>query len=337
MMRCREVLAATPAPLSASKLTYSKEQLTDLRPHAVPVQVPEAVARKSGSGSANLSYLPSSNAGSSTSTATAAGRRPFANASGPSAPRSNSSGGQRTSSHGGAPSSQSSVGMQVQAGRMMMGQNGPGGGGGGGGGPGNRGQMGRRGPDPRGGRDGYGGGQGGNMGPPMGSGAVAPLKRTANRWMRGLPTLNDDQERARLLAVRTSKSILNKLTYEFFPQLKDALLAVPIPDAQTLDSVVGVVFNKALDEPKFAPLYAKMCKEIHLQMPSFAVKVEPEDEEDADEDGEPRAPSAAAPQQPVISFRRQLLLMCQRWFENIENIAELREVYTHRIGCTCAQ
>lgn len=56
------------------------------------------------------------------------------------------------------------------------------------------------------------------------------------------------------------RSILNKLTFDNFDVLLDQLKKLNIDTMDTLNGVILLVFDKAIDEPKFSRAYAQLCK-----------------------------------------------------------------------------
>lgn len=58
------------------------------------------------------------------------------------------------------------------------------------------------------------------------------------------------------------RSMLNKLTAENFDLLVDEVKTYKIDTGERLDGVISLVFEKAISEPKFAPTYANLCKEV---------------------------------------------------------------------------
>lgn len=58
------------------------------------------------------------------------------------------------------------------------------------------------------------------------------------------------------------RSMLNKLTAENFILLVDQVKTYKIDTSERLDGVISLVFEKAISEPKFAPTYANLCKEV---------------------------------------------------------------------------
>lgn len=58
------------------------------------------------------------------------------------------------------------------------------------------------------------------------------------------------------------RSMLNKLTAENFDLLVEQVKLYKIDTSERLDGVISLVFEKAISEPKFAPTYANLCKEV---------------------------------------------------------------------------
>lgn len=89
------------------------------------------------------------------------------------------------------------------------------------------------------------------------------------------------------------RGILNKLTPEKFQKLSDDLLRIELQSSVILKGVILLIFEKALDEPKYSSMYAQLCKRLSEEAPNF----EPAD-------------SAAC------TFRLLLLNKCRIEFEN---------------------
>ncbi|KAI0215321.1 Eukaryotic translation initiation factor 4 gamma 2 [Lamellibrachia satsuma] len=92
---------------------------------------------------------------------------------------------------------------------------------------------------------------------------------------------------------RKVRGILNKLTPEKFDKLGLELLNVGIDSELILKGIILLIFEKALDEPKYSSLYAHLCHRLCEDSPNF----------------EP-------PSSSISSFRRLLLNKCQDEFEN---------------------
>ena len=160
----------------------------------------------------------------------------------------------------------------------------------------------------RGGRGGGGGGFDRNMGGFSGrwEAPQVQLHKSAQAFKLGQVRTDDPEEEARQKAF---KSVLNKLTPENFERLTFKLLETPIPRKLTLEGLVDQIFDKALLEPTFSELYAKLCKAMQDSkcLPVFG----------ADGEALPGvaegAPTAA--RQQVYDFRKALLNKCQQEFE----------------------
>lgn len=92
---------------------------------------------------------------------------------------------------------------------------------------------------------------------------------------------------------RKVRGILNKLSPEKFDKLSLELLNVGIESQIILKGIILLIFEKALDEPKYSSVYAKLCHQLCEDAPNF----------------EP-------PDSNISTFRRLLLNKCQDEFEN---------------------
>ncbi|CAL5402166.1 unnamed protein product [Camellia sinensis] len=104
--------------------------------------------------------------------------------------------------------------------------------------------------------------------------------------------------------LKTVKGILNKPTPEKFDLLKGQLIYSGITKADILKDVICLIFDKAVLEPTFCPMYAELCSDLNEKLPPF-----PSDEPGGKE----------------ITFKRVLLNLCQEAFEGS---AKLREEVT---------
>ncbi|XP_022220262.2 eukaryotic translation initiation factor 4 gamma 2 [Drosophila obscura] len=68
---------------------------------------------------------------------------------------------------------------------------------------------------------------------------------------------------------RRVRGILNKLTPEKFQELSDELLQLDLNSIVILNGVILLIFDKALDEPKYSSMYAQLCKRLSEEAPSF--------------------------------------------------------------------
>ncbi|KAM3336971.1 eukaryotic translation initiation factor-like isoform X1 [Capsicum galapagoense] len=89
------------------------------------------------------------------------------------------------------------------------------------------------------------------------------------------PTLNKAKQRrsaarrSKNSVLTTVKGILNKPTPEKFDLLKDQLIGSGITSARVLKGVVSSIFDKAITEPTFCPMYAQLCSDLNENQPSF--------------------------------------------------------------------
>lgn len=65
------------------------------------------------------------------------------------------------------------------------------------------------------------------------------------------------------------RGILNKLTPEKFQKLSDDLLGLQLDSDKVLKGVILLIFEKALDEPKYSSMYAQLCKRLSEEAPNF--------------------------------------------------------------------
>ncbi|XP_028760877.1 eukaryotic translation initiation factor [Neltuma alba] len=101
--------------------------------------------------------------------------------------------------------------------------------------------------------------------------------------------------------LKTVKGILNKLTPEKFDLLKGQLIDAGITSADILKDVISLIFDKAVLEPTFCPMYALLCSDLNEKLPPF-----PSEEPGGKE----------------ITFKRVLLNNCQEAFEGADKLRE---------------
>ncbi|PHU11185.1 Eukaryotic translation initiation factor isoform 4G-2 [Capsicum chinense] len=101
--------------------------------------------------------------------------------------------------------------------------------------------------------------------------------------------------------LNTVMGILNPPTVTKFDLLKRQLIASAITNADTLKDVVSLIFNSAVLEPTFCPMYAQLFSDLSENLPPF-----PSDE----------------PGGRKISFKRVLLNNCQEAFEGADKLRD---------------
>jgi translation initiation factor 4G len=69
---------------------------------------------------------------------------------------------------------------------------------------------------------------------------------------------------------------LNKITPKSFDSLSDKLINVGIVSVAILNGIIKLVFDKALTQPKFCPMYADLCVKLSANSPIFEVDGKPQ-------------------------------------------------------------
>ncbi|GMJ15616.1 eukaryotic translation Initiation Factor isoform 4G1 [Hibiscus trionum] len=130
----------------------------------------------------------------------------------------------------------------------------------------------------------------------QGGGPTPALVKAEVPWSARRGNLSEEGR-----VLKTVKGILNKLTPEKYDLLKGQLIDSGITSADILKGVISLIFEKAVLEPTFCPMYALLCSDLNNKLPSF-----PSDE----------------PGGKDITFKRVLLNNCQEAFEGAEKLRE---------------
>ncbi|XP_061178950.1 eukaryotic translation initiation factor 4 gamma 2-like [Saccostrea echinata] len=130
--------------------------------------------------------------------------------------------------------------------------------------------------------------------PPQFSGSSAQAL-SASRWVPPSTLRRDgpSHDERTDFTFRRVRGILNKLTPEKFDKLSLELLNVGIESQVILRGIILLIFEKALDEPKYSSMYAQLCHQLCEDAPNFE-----------------------QPSSNITTFRRLLLNKCQDEFEN---------------------
>jgi len=86
---------------------------------------------------------------------------------------------------------------------------------------------------------------------------VEPLKTSAHRWDRKQKAVSELD-----VSLNWLTAILNKMTPQNFDKLSSQLCALEMTSSEMLRRVIGVIFDKAVDEPHFAVVYATLCARL---------------------------------------------------------------------------
>ncbi|KAK0088425.1 hypothetical protein PV325_012089 [Microctonus aethiopoides] len=133
---------------------------------------------------------------------------------------------------------------------------------------------------------------------------------TERRWIPPSTVRRDafTQENRNDFIFRKVRGILNKLTPEKFAKLSNDLLKVELNSDVILKGVILLIFDKALDEPKYSSMYAQLCKRLSDEAPNF----------------ESPKPTIDG-QKAQSTFRLLLLNKCKAEFENRSKASEAFE------------
>ena len=119
------------------------------------------------------------------------------------------------------------------------------------------------------------------------------LRTTENAWKpdRSKRTVDPNEETADAL-IKRARGMLNKLTPQNFEKISKQFVQLEINTGEKLKRMIGLIFDKAVDEPAFCEQYAQLCKTMS------GITVKPENETDK-----------------PIKFNTLLLEQCQTCFE----------------------
>lgn len=124
----------------------------------------------------------------------------------------------------------------------------------------------------------------------------AVLKNRADNAWTPVKSAEDLSQTDRIL--REVKGLLNKLTLEKFHVISDKIISIGIMSSNVLSGVIDCVFDKSVDEPRFAPMYAELCYKIVAEEINGLKKENP------------------ANANPDSQFRRLLVERCQAEYKH---------------------
>lgn len=148
---------------------------------------------------------------------------------------------------------------------------------------------------------------------------VVPLEKSQNRWVplamrkkmeaaaAAAAQGESEEEMPDELIIRKVKSLLNKLTFEKFDSISSqiweyASYSRKEDNGRALRLVIQLTFDKACDEPAFAPMWAQLCERLYQSMTDDIKDVNVFDKEGKIVHG-------------AHLFRKYLLNRCQSDFE----------------------
>ncbi|CAJ0959832.1 unnamed protein product, partial [Mesorhabditis belari] len=98
---------------------------------------------------------------------------------------------------------------------------------------------------------------------------AAPLRRTENAWKPDKKTDGcSEDEIKKKQVLKNVRALMNKVTPTTQKELTQELLSFEVSnDPEVLKDVIEIIFDKAVEEPKFCPLYSEMCKvQVDLEL-----------------------------------------------------------------------
>eukprot|EP00461_Guttulinopsis_vulgaris_P000864 UN00864 len=169
-------------------------------------------------------------------------------------------------------------------------------------------KMGKRG-DFKGGRGGAAGGAGGRKGP-IDEALAAKIKMSEAGYKVKRDVQGDEKK------IRDIQMILNKLSDTNVSKLADQTKEVGLDSMHLFETIIQLLFNKAISEPNFAPIYAHYCS--YLRDMALVTK-DDENEENADapvtpnpedQDDDDAVTSTKEEQQNNVYFQKTYFRYC---------------------------
>jgi len=142
------------------------------------------------------------------------------------------------------------------------------------------------------------------------SGAQQPSANQQRRWIAPSTLRRDvlsQETQHNDFVFRRVRGILNKITPEKFEKLSADILNIIGHGSPTIfKGVILLIFEKALDEPKYSSMYAQLCKRFAEHAPNFE-----------------------SPDTKITTFKRLLLNKCR---DEFENRAAVSATFEKRVG-----
>ncbi|RLO10432.1 hypothetical protein DYB28_008787, partial [Aphanomyces astaci] len=95
--------------------------------------------------------------------------------------------------------------------------------------------------------------------PPLSDEPIVPFVKSESRWV---PSKEDKAKQPKDVQHQV-KTLLNKLTRDQFEKITADIAALPLKSLDTLNMLVAMIMDKALEEPNFAQVYADLCVRLH--------------------------------------------------------------------------
>ncbi|KAI9019840.1 hypothetical protein DFJ74DRAFT_674672 [Hyaloraphidium curvatum] len=141
---------------------------------------------------------------------------------------------------------------------------------------------------------------------------IKPLESSDSAWAP--PTVkrvgvDDAEEKIR----RKLQGLLNKLSLEKFESISQQIMGLGIDNESILALIIAGIFDKAVDEPNFGSMYARLCSKLSIELPR----------------GRPWMADERDPTKNNL-FRRLLLTKCQAEFEKGARWADIGKDREHK-------
>ena len=104
---------------------------------------------------------------------------------------------------------------------------------------------------------------------------ITPLEKSCNRWVPSTQWAAVETDTLKIMMGKV-RALLSKLTIKKFNSISDQIIAWTnkSKDGRTLNQVIGLIFEKAIDEPKQSEMYALLC---HTMMMGISPEIRDND------------------------------------------------------------
>lgn len=94
---------------------------------------------------------------------------------------------------------------------------------------------------------------------------IKPLELSSSAWapVQKKKVDLDEEDKIR----RKLQGLLNKLSLEKFESISNQIMALGIDNESILALVIAGIFDKAVDEPNFGSMYARLCAKLSAELP----------------------------------------------------------------------
>ncbi|KAI1288353.1 Eukaryotic translation initiation factor 4 gamma 2 [Halotydeus destructor] len=144
------------------------------------------------------------------------------------------------------------------------------------------------------------------------------------KWMppsivtsKNVQRASDDERNQAIF--RKVRGILNKITPEKFDKLSESLIGLGLNTPALLKGVILLIFEKALEEPKYSSMYAQLCSKLSQRLPNFEL---PNSSTSPSLSPSNLSSNVSGTDVAANTFCRLLLIKCSNEFENRRKATE---------------